>query len=221
MTYIYNAMHSTQNLIDPLAGASTDALQPAIGFFKSKAMQYTDKEIWRYVPGWEGYYKVSSHGRVKSLARYIRHYSGGERLLKEKILKGGYNIQGTIHFVALQRFGKFKNFTTHILVAMAFHGYLPNRKQDYVVDHIDNNPLNNHKDNLQIITQRENSTKDQFRHNRTSKFVGVHWHKWTKRWRAVIRFSGTQYDLGYFKSETDASEAYQAALKKHIDNGGI
>ena len=34
------------------------------------------------------------------------------------------------------------------------------RKLGLVVDHIDNNPLNNHIDNLQLINQRENVTKD-------------------------------------------------------------
>ena len=219
--YIYSAMNLNQNLIAPLSGDPSGSSQPDIGVFNLKAMNYTDQEEWRDIPDWEGYYQVSSHGRVKSLSRYVRHYRGGERLLKEKVLKGGYNIRKTIHFVGLRRFGKPKNFTTHVLVAMAFLNFIPNGMQDYVVDHKDNNTLNNHKNNLQIITQRENSTKDQFRHNRTSKYTGVHWHKWTKRWRAVIRFSGTQYDLGYFTSEIAASEAYQNALKKHLDNGGI
>lgn len=34
------------------------------------------------------------------------------------------------------------------------------RELGLVVDHIDNNPLNNHIDNLQLINQRENVTKD-------------------------------------------------------------
>ena len=34
------------------------------------------------------------------------------------------------------------------------------RELGLIVDHLDNNPLNNHIDNLQLITQRENSIKD-------------------------------------------------------------
>ena len=34
------------------------------------------------------------------------------------------------------------------------------RKLGRVVDHLDNNPLNNHIDNLQLISQRENATKE-------------------------------------------------------------
>lgn len=34
------------------------------------------------------------------------------------------------------------------------------RKLGLIVDHLDNNPLNNHIDNLQLISQKENTTKD-------------------------------------------------------------
>lgn len=43
------------------------------------------------------------------------------------------------------------------------------RKLGLVVDHIDNNPLNNHIDNLQLIDQRENVTKDREESSRELK----------------------------------------------------
>ena len=53
---------------------------------------------------------------------------------------------------------------------MAFFGHVPGGYK-IVVDHIDNNRLNNHVSNLQLITQRENSSKD--RKNGTSQYTGV------------------------------------------------
>lgn len=43
------------------------------------------------------------------------------------------------------------------------------RELGLVVDHIDNNPLNNHIDNLQLINQRENVTKDREESTREAK----------------------------------------------------
>jgi len=211
-------MNLTQNFIAPLSGDPSGSSQPDIGAFNFKAMKYTDEEIWRDIPEWESYYQASNCGRVRSLERYIRHARGGERLIKGRILKFGYDMIG-LHYVGLHRYGINKVFRVHVLVAMTFLGHVPNGTQDIVVDHIDNNPFNNHLSNLQLITQRENSSKDKFRHNYTSKYVGVHWHKGSKKWRAVIRLNGIQNDLGYFTSEIEASEAYQNALKKHLDNG--
>lgn len=34
---------------------------------------YMQKEIWRAVPGYEGFYEVSSEGRVRSLDRWVKN----------------------------------------------------------------------------------------------------------------------------------------------------
>ena len=43
-----------------------------------------EKEIWKDVPGYEGYYKVSNMGNVISLNRTITYSNGRVRLIKER-----------------------------------------------------------------------------------------------------------------------------------------
>ena len=63
---------------------------------------------------------------------------------------------------------------------------------------------------MQIISQRENSTKD--KNNKYSDYVGVTFHKKDKRWQSSIVIDGSQVYLGYFKHEERASIAYNFAL---------
>ena len=81
-----------------------------------------------------------------------------------------------------------------------------------MVDHKDNTRTNNEASNLQYITNRENSSKDQFRRNRTSKYVGVRWNKDDNRWQSQIRYKGKNTHLGNFNDEKEASKEYQEAL---------
>ena len=101
-------------------------------------------EIWKYIDGYEGLYKVSNLGRVKSL-NYRR--SGKERMLKPGNTGDGYL------FVILYKNGKIKYFTIHRLVANAFLEN-PDHKSD--VNHKDENKTNNRVDNLEWVTRKEN-----------------------------------------------------------------
>ena len=52
-------------------------------------------------------------------------------------------------------------------------------------------------------------------HRRRARYVGVHWHKREKKWRAMIILSdGTSKSLGLHKDEKEAARMYdeQAAL---------
>ena len=81
-------------------------------------------ENWKDVPGYEGLYRVSDQGRVKSLSKVIvRNHTNGNYLSKEKILRPAL-VQG-YPMVALSKNGKAKSIRVHILVMLAFVGPAP------------------------------------------------------------------------------------------------
>lgn len=164
------------------------------------------KEIWKDIMNYEGRYQVSNLGRVRSLDRKVRNHLA-ERMIKGRIIKGSVNKNG-YRYVVLTKENNLKGFSVHQLVAMAFLGHKPNGYK-LVVDHIDNNKLNNSLNNLQIIKNRENVSKD----NRgVSKYTGVSWNKQVNKWQSHIRCGKVSKNLGTFKSEVRASIAYQMAL---------
>lgn len=52
------------------------------------------RERWKWVVGYEGLYKISSFGRVKSAKRLTAHYAGGFLQKQNKILKQGLDKDG-------------------------------------------------------------------------------------------------------------------------------
>jgi len=87
----------------------------------------------------------------------------------------------------------------------------------YVSDHIDGDGLNNRRNNLRLVTKRQNNQnrKNQIR-GKTSKYPGVDWYKQKGKWRARIYIDGRTEHLGFFVSELDAFNVYHEAV---IANG--
>lgn len=156
-----------------------------------------EKEEWKVIEGFEDY-QVSNLGRVKSL-----------KFGKERILKPG--AKGSKYLtVVLSEKKVLKTRTIHQLVAMAFLNHKPDGHK-LVIDHKDDNPLNNNLNNLQLTTTRFNAYKTQVKY--ASNFKGVSWHKQIKKWVSGIYLNGKQIHLGVFNTELEASEAYQLKLK--------
>lgn len=111
-------------------------------------------EQWKDVVGYEGYYEVSDHGNVRSLDKEvrtnIRHVKS--RIIKGKVLKP-YKKNHGYYAVSLSKDGKWFTTEIHRLVAKAF---LPNPMNKKVVNHKDGNKLNNHIDNLEWTSYKEN-----------------------------------------------------------------
>ena len=97
-------------------------------------------EVWKDIEGYEDLYQVSNLGRVK-------------RLNTGRILKGRKNTNGYLQ-VILCKNGKTKHYYIHRLVAQVF---IPNQENKPQVNHIDENKENNHAENLEWVTSKENN----------------------------------------------------------------
>lgn len=173
------------------------------------------EEIFKPVLNYEGLYEVSNHGRIKSLPKTKRVKNNKFIKTKEKILKG-IKARGYL-FVTLYKDKNQKTRTIHQLVAESFLNHVP-CGYNSVIDHVDNNHSNNFVNNLQIVSQRMNMSKD--RKNKTSKYTGVEWNKARKKWRASIYVKGKYIYLGGYNTEEEAKIAYDNELLKlnHADN---
>ena len=113
-------------------------------------------EEWKDIKGYEGIYQISNKGRVKSL-NYNR--TGKEKIREGTVDNTGYKI------ISLSKNGKEKKYSIHRLVAQAF---LPNPDNLPVVNHKDENKLNNNVENLEWCTHKYNCNYGT-RNERTSK----------------------------------------------------
>lgn len=119
------------------------------------------EEIWKDIPGYEGYYQVSNIGRVKSLERIV-HYKPGsksanphkchivrERILTQRVADTGYYV------VTLSKGAKRKIALVHRLIACSF---ITNKDPATMMDinHKDGCRTNNDIDNLEWCTRQYN-----------------------------------------------------------------
>ena len=118
---------------------------------KKELFKTKEKEIWKDIKGYEGYYQVSNLGKVRSLDRFING-NNCKRLKKGKILKPFVNNRG-YELVILSLRQKTKHFQIHRLVAETF---IPNPDNLPCVNHKDENPKNNKIDNLEWCTVKYN-----------------------------------------------------------------
>lgn len=158
------------------------------------------EEIWKDVVGYEGRYLISNTGRLKSILKN-----------KEKLINGSLDSDGYLRYsLSWKLKTKVNYYFAHQLVAIVFLGHKPDG-MNFVIDHINDNKLDNRFQNLQIVTNRFNTFKTQGKYS--SQYKGVCWNKNSKKWCSSIRINGKPKHLGFFINEYQAHLAYQNALK--------
>ncbi len=157
-------------------------------------------ETYKVVKGFENY-SVSDHGNVKTNTT-------------RKILKNCPNVHG-YEQVQLWKDQKRSTLKVHRLVALSF---LPNLEAKPMVDHIDNNILNNNVSNLRWATRVQNGQNRILNKNNKTGYKGVSFNKRKDKYVSVIQVDGIQVQLGYF---TNIEDAIQARIIKANQAFGI
>ncbi len=104
-------------------------------------------ELWKDIRDYNGFYQVSSEGRVKALAREIINKNGDTQKYPEKVLRPALtNAAHTTYYrVTLSKAHISNRISVHRLVAQAF---LPAVLGKNLINHIDNDGTNNSYTNL-------------------------------------------------------------------------
>jgi hypothetical protein len=112
-------------------------------------------EIFKPIPGYEGLYLVSNHGRVFSTKEYktsrLGNKKGNNRYKERRLDKMPTGYWG----ILLSKDKVKKKFLVHRLVCMAFHG-IPKDIDSLTVNHKDGKKDNNFYKNLEWATPSEN-----------------------------------------------------------------
>lgn len=156
-------------------------------------------EVWKSIKGYEGLYEVSNLGNVQSL-----NYNKTKQTKKLKPL-----FCKEYHRVCLYNDIGKTHKSIHVIVAETFLNHTSCGMQ-LVVNHINFNKIDNRVENLEIVTNRENTNKKHLKSS--SQYIGVSLHKSSKKWQSNIFFKGKLKYLGLFDNEIDAHNEYQKAL---------
>lgn len=161
------------------------------------------QEVWFDVKDYEGFYKVSSIGRVKSVERYVKHSKGGLQILRSRIMKTHKCKSGYVT-VNLSKNGKNKTKTIHSILCES----VLKRPIGAVIDHLDGDKSNNNIDNLRYCSQRENlnNLKSKSKTGHTGVFLNPK--NYNKRFRSRIKVNGKMKDLGSYHTAKEAHQAY-------------
>jgi len=141
-------------------------------------------------------------------------YNDGQliwKIARSNVLEGDIagSPNGKKGYLAVQIEGLL--YRVHNLIWIMHFGDIPD---GFLVDHKDNNCVNNRIGNLRLATLQQNNFNSAKRQGTSSLYKGVHWNKQSNSWRASIRIDGKAKYIGNFKDEYEAHLAWCKAAKE-------
>lgn len=110
-------------------------------------------EVWRPVVGYEGFYEISTFGRVKRVRTNFKHENRPHNESYERILRPETSKDGYLR-VDLSANGIARHKQVHRLVAEAF---IQNPNNFPMINHKDEDRKNNHVSNLEWCDAKYNN----------------------------------------------------------------
>lgn len=196
---------------------------------RSKSLISLKGERWKDVPEFEGIYKVSNLGRVKSLDRTIAHPRLKQQFVAGRILSQSVALNKNIKTgdpmidlrVSLSKDGIQYYFNTRRLVFSAFRKKIEYEKDGLYVINKDGNGFNNALKNLKLVTKSEKSARV-FERDRVDSYLKIAdrstWENYGgySRRRAIKQYSLKGKLLRKYESIKDASRKTGCGEKEII-----
>lgn len=143
---------------------------------------------------------------------YFAEVDNDDYILQSKHKWHALVVKGKVYAIRKSKKSDMLPKRTSILMHRAILGV---KDITILIDHIDNDGLNNKRNNLRKADASTNQMNLPIRKNRgSSKYKGVDWHKRSSKWRANIRKNGVTIYLGLYSKETDAALAYNNKAKE-------
>jgi hypothetical protein len=139
----------------------------------------------------------------------------------------GYTDKGFMFYFDKEDYDKIKDYCWYMLDSneyvtttkgnkkLKLHSFIMNILDQTPIDHKNHDVFDNRKENLRICTPSQNEQNKKIQKH-TSRYKGVFFDKYHKKWKAQIEINGKHIFIGYFNIEEDAALAYNNAAIKYF-----
>ena len=173
-----------------------------------------EKEIWKDVPNYEGYYQVSNLGRIKAINRVVNIKETKTMCLREHIMKQRKTNKGYM-VVRLSKDGIAKNMFVHVAVLTSFSKRPQGMSQ---INHKDEDKANNNLTNLEFCTPSYNQNYGRCSKNKSDATIND-----KRKSKAIIQISLDGSEINCFPSlrEVERILGFQHGHIREACNGKL